>query len=202
MKKIIFTAAVAFIASLTINSVSAQSRHYEGRGHIKNSSAHTYTSSRRVAAYNNHNNSHYNYNNRSNNNHYYNNNHNYGSVAHVSHYYNNRRPVFAGRRRVVVPWGAAHRYAYARPVYFPAYHLYYDPYRCGYTYWSGGRWLFSVALPSIFAGINLAAANMAYLDNVPQAAYYPDGYNDGYYAQPVAPVVAAPGVSLNIHIGL
>lgn len=110
---------------------------------------------------------------------------------------------FVARRRVVVSWGAAHRYAYSRPVYFPAYHLYYDPYRCGYTYWSGGRWLFSAVLPSLFAGIDLAATQMAYANTIPQA-YYPqdNGYYDDGYAPAPAPVVAAPAVGLNIHIGL
>lgn len=115
---------------------------------------------------------------------------------------------FVARRRVMVPWGAAHRYAYGHPVYFPAYHLYYDPYRCGYTYWSGGRWLFSAALPSIFAGIDLAAAQMAYANSLPQAyypqdnGYYDDGSYDESYAPAPAPVVPAPAVGLNIHIGL
>ncbi|MDE1193473.1 MAG: hypothetical protein PW786_15205 [Arachidicoccus sp.] len=94
--------------------------------------------------------------------------------------YVNRREVF---------WGAAHRYAYARPVYFPAYHLYYDPARCGYTYWYGGRWLFSTILPEFLAGIDLAAADMAYANTIPQPYYAP--------AYP-----AAPGIGVNIHIGL
>lgn len=118
-------------------------------------------------------------------------------------------PAYGGRgvisRRTIVPWGAAHRYGYGRPVYFPAYHLYYDPYRCGYTYWSGGRWLFSSVLPQLFVGIDLAAAQMAYANSIPQA-YYPDADDegDGYYAPTPAPapVIAAPAVGLNIHIGL
>lgn len=131
-----------------------------------------------------------------------------GTVYHGGHAYAPAygRRGFVARRRVMVPWGAAHRYAYGRPVYFPAYHLYYDPYRCGYTYWSGGRWLFSAVLPSIFAGIDLAAAQMAYANSLPQAYYPQDNgyYDDGSYDEGYAPapVVPAPAVGLNIHIGL
>ena len=123
--------------------------------------------------------------------------------------YRGNRGVYASRGygagRAIVPWGAAHRYGYNRAVYFPAYGLYYDPYRCGYTYWSGGRWLFSSVLPSFLAGIDLAAAEMAYANSIPQAAYYPnDGYYDdgGYYNNYAAPMPAAPGVGIDIHIGL
>ena len=101
-------------------------------------------------------------------------------------------------RRAVVPWGAAHRYAYNRPVYFPNYRLYYDPTRGGYLYWNSGQWLFSSVLPAFMAGVDLAAASMSYANSLPPVGYYPQG---GYVGQPVAPLIA-PGLSLNLHLGL
>jgi len=206
MKKIINSIMTMFFAVCAIGTVAAQhgghrgSAGNRGGGHGSYAS-HSVAHAGGVSAYRgggNYNRASYGrvYSNR-------------GAVAY-GHSYNNVRGGYYGGgrglaagRRVVVPWGAAHRYAYGRPVYFPAYHLYYDPYRCGYTYWSGGRWLFSSVLPAFLAGIDLAATQMAYANSLPQA-YYPggDGYDDGYYAPAPAPVVAAPAVGLNIHIGL
>ncbi|HEY0299004.1 MAG TPA: hypothetical protein VGB84_07280 [Arachidicoccus sp.] len=181
MKKIVSAIVAMFLSVFAITVVSAQHEHHgsfgANRGGGSRQNAHTSRSvshERNVVAYRGGGYNHPAYNN-------------HGGGGYVRSAY--ARPV--GGRRVAVPWGTAHRYGYGRPVYFPAYHLYYNPYRCGYEYWSGGRWLFSSVLPAFLAGINLAAADMSYIDNLPSAEYYP-----------VAPVMSAPGVGVNIHIGL
>ncbi|MBK1440845.1 hypothetical protein JHJ32_12670 [Parapedobacter sp. ISTM3] len=52
-------------------------------------------------------------------------------------------------------------------VYFPAYRTYYDPYRRGYVYWRNSGWVFAQTMPSFMVGINLGAANVQFMANLP-----------------------------------
>ena len=63
------------------------------------------------------------------------------------------------------PWAPAHGYrAKTRHIYFPEQNFYYDVQNHNYMYLSNNNWQISVALPSIFAGINLGNATQVQLD--------------------------------------
>ncbi|MGF7231187.1 hypothetical protein [Arachidicoccus sp.] len=109
------------------------------------------------------------------------------SHAHGDDYY-------APRRHGRQDWAIAHGYNYRRHVYFPDYHVFYDARRRGYVYRNRGQWLFSVAVPSIIAGVDLDNARIEYMNNVPLDAY-PQSYYD-YYNNPPS------GVRLNLQVRL
>ena len=63
------------------------------------------------------------------------------------------------------PWAKAHGYrAKTRHIYFPDQNFYYDVQKHNYMYLSNNNWQISVALPSIFVGINLGNAAQIELD--------------------------------------
>ena len=70
------------------------------------------------------------------------------------------------------PWAPAKGYrAKTRHVYFPEQNFYYDVQKRNYIYLNGRSWSVSVALPSIFVGINLGNASQIELDYVGNTPY-------------------------------
>ena len=63
------------------------------------------------------------------------------------------------------PWAPAHGYkASTRHIFFPDQNCYFDLRRNSYIYLSGGSWRVSVAMPSIFGGIDFNRARKIELD--------------------------------------
>jgi hypothetical protein len=70
------------------------------------------------------------------------------------------------------PWAPAHGYrAKTRHIYFPEHNFYYDVQKKNYIYLKGKNWTISIALPSIFVGINLGKATQIELDYVGNTPY-------------------------------
>ncbi|WP_293939240.1 hypothetical protein [Sphingobacterium sp. UBA5996] len=75
-------------------------------------------------------------------------------------------------------WARAHRYDNRHHVYFRDYKTFYDPYRGGYVYMRNGRWNFSANVPSFMLNVNLGAANIRVVKEVPISRHPEDFYND------------------------
>lgn len=64
-------------------------------------------------------------------------------------------------------WSRAHRYRMNRHVYFPDYYTFYDAQRAGYVYWHNNAWLFSPTVPSFMANVDLGAARIQLMGDLP-----------------------------------
>ncbi|RKO70724.1 hypothetical protein D7322_15760 [Sphingobacterium puteale] len=75
-------------------------------------------------------------------------------------------------------WARAHRYDNRHHVYFRDYKTFYDPYRNGYVYMRNGKWSFSASVPSFMLNVNLGAANIRVVKDVPISRHPEDFYDD------------------------
>jgi hypothetical protein len=91
-------------------------------------------------------------------------------------------------------WAPAHGYRAKQHVYFPDYYTFYDPNRNGYVYWGGNGWQFSPSTPGFLNGVNLGAARMQLMNDVPLATR-PEVYYDRYSS-----TYPARAVNINVNI--
>jgi hypothetical protein len=91
------------------------------------------------------------------------------------------------------PWAPAHGYRAKQHVYFPDYYTFYDPYRNGYVYWNNG-WVFTPTTPGFLTNVNLGAARLQMLSNVPLTTR-PEIYYNQYAQQ-----YPAKAVNINVTI--
>lgn len=75
-------------------------------------------------------------------------------------------------------WAMAHRYNNKHHVYFRDYKTFYDPYRNGYVYRRNGRWNFSANVPSFMLNVNLGAARIQVVKDVPISRHPEDFYRE------------------------
>lgn len=77
------------------------------------------------------------------------------------------------------PWAPAHGYRAKQHVYFPDYYTFYDPYRNGYVYWQNNSWAFSPTVPRFLANVDLGAARIQLLGDIPLTTH-PEAYYNRY----------------------
>jgi hypothetical protein len=86
------------------------------------------------------------------------------------------------------PWAPAHGYRAKQHVYFPDYHVFYDPYRGGYSYWNNNTWSFSQVIPAILGSVDLGRARVQLLSDIPlttRPELYYNRYSTMYPARSV-----------------
>jgi hypothetical protein len=94
------------------------------------------------------------------------------------------------------PWAPAHGYRAKQHAYFPDYHVFYDPYRGGYSYWQNNSWNFSPRVPAFLGGIDLGKARIQVLGDVPvttRPEIYYNRYAELYPARSINISVPVPG---------
>ena len=94
------------------------------------------------------------------------------------------------------PWAPAHGYRAKQHVYFPDYHVFYDPYRGGYSYWQNNSWNFSSMVPQFLGSIDLGKARIQLLGDVPlttRPEIYYNRYSEMYPARSINISVPMPG---------
>ncbi len=84
-----------------------------------------------------------------------------------------------GRRVGPPPWAPAHGYRATQHVYFPDYRFFYDPYRGGYAYWYGNRWVFSPNMPGYMSGVDMGRVRIQVLNGIPLTTH-PELYYHRY----------------------
>lgn len=94
------------------------------------------------------------------------------------------------------PWAPAHGYRAKQHVYFPDYYTFYDPYRNGYVYWQNNSWAFSPNIPSFLGNVDLGAARVQLLSDIPLTTHpevYYNRYAQMYPARSVNISIPIPG---------